>query len=75
MFLYHLRRLDEIDGRDQMRAIVIAADDEDKARAYAALESGDEGKDLWFGPFVDCYEIGLAFVGDPGVIVADHVEG
>lgn len=71
MALYKIERL-ELDC-DQPAGFVIRAESEDKARAVAAANCGDEGPDCWTDPLCSTCEL-VEPDGPEGVILRDFWE-
>lgn len=77
MNLYVLTR-EAIIERDEAAGFVVAAHDEDMARALAAGEAGDEGAGVWASANCsECHRIGASVVAGqaPAVLMRDFNAG
>lgn len=72
MKLWLLKRTDRI-GYDECDGFVVRAKTETDARALAAEQAGDEGKDVWLSPAVTCTE--LTAKGEPGIVLSSFNAG
>lgn len=79
-YIWHLKRRYDV-GYDpdwqQTHAVVLIAPDEQRARALAATQAGDEGAAVWMAPsLVECVAIGMSNdeYADNVVICRDYAE-
>lgn len=72
--LYLLKRFDTI-KHDELAEIVIRAETQKSARAFATLFAGDEGRAIWLDKTKTSCELLVAENGDSGCVIQDYRAG